>query len=147
MSDFNWEVIVPIIIALIAAIPGILSLWRGRKKENADTANVLVGTSLELLKEVKEKAEKAESDIVILKNNLAKEKEEHKIESMNQQSKIENLQAQVNKLSDQIKKYKKTQDLLIKGIKILIKQLEENKIKPDWDVDIKSLEIVEQGKL
>jgi predicted RNase H-like nuclease (RuvC/YqgF family) len=143
MTEFNWEILVPIIIALIAAIPGILSLLKGRKKESADTANVLVGTSLELLIEIKKKAAKAESDIKKLKDDLSQEIIRHEAESAQQQEKIDSLQVQIDHLNDQILKYKKTQNLLIRGIKILIKQLEENKIKPNWNIDVDGLEIIE----
>lgn len=147
MSDFNWNVIIPVVIALIAAIPGILSLWKGRKKENADAAGVLIGSSLALLKEVKEKGDKAELDIRELKKNLKEEKMKFEAESSKQQKEIGSLQTQVDQLNDQILRYRKTQGLLIRGIKILIKQLEENKINPNWNIDIDEFTIVEQEQL
>lgn len=52
MADY----ILPVVVALIAAVPGIAALVAGRSKNKADAASTLTGAALQMVNELQEQA-------------------------------------------------------------------------------------------
>jgi hypothetical protein len=92
-SEETIQLVIPILIALIAATPGILAYFRGRKKEDievlaiesgaektdADASNVVVLTALSLVEPMKKRLESLEKrdelrekELCIMKARMAR---------------------------------------------------------------------------
>ena len=54
--------------AMAGAIPGIIAWWLNRKKTKADTADVLVGTAMEMMENLKQRVKELEKEQAELKN-------------------------------------------------------------------------------
>lgn len=58
----DWkEIILPLLLAAIAASPGIISLWKGRSKEKAEAANVITDAAKDLVTEYRAKMDELEA--------------------------------------------------------------------------------------
>lgn len=59
----DWkEVVLPLLLAAIAAAPGILALFRGRHKERADAASSITDSASDLLKEYRTRIAEIEQE-------------------------------------------------------------------------------------
>lgn len=100
------DAIVPIILAVVAAAPGLIALAASRKKARADMADTLVGTAGGVVKILREQLEieiktREELSINVALLTSKVEESEHKIELY--QGQINELVVLVNLLTERIK--------------------------------------------
>lgn len=119
----NWaDIIPPLIVAIVAASPGIYAIWRGRQKEKADVAKIITEAAGQLVTEYKEKLDS-------LERLIAKQQEE-----------IRCLEFQVGKQTEQIGDQKERIEALekerleiLKGVRALTTQLKTLGETPVWE--------------
>ena len=108
---------------LVASIPGFIALWGSRKKTKADAADTLVGTSLDILEELrKQNKELREQN---------KELKTQNTELLKQGRDYDKLEEELNQANERI-------EYLISGIKTLIGQLRKRGINPEFVLPEKS---------
>lgn len=95
----NWaDIVPPIIVAIVAATPGIYAIWRGRQKDRADVAKIITEAAGELMEEYKEQLEslkvlvaQQQEEIRCLESQVGKQTKEIALQSVeikNQQKRI-----------------------------------------------------------
>lgn len=104
----------PIIVALMAAAPGIFAIIQQRRKENANTASVQVGVSLTLVQE--------------MQDQLRELKEEHAAARL----KIEQLENRTSTQAAQIAALQNEVNEWSEGASKLLKQIEDAEMIPVW---------------
>lgn len=68
----DWtEVILPILLAVIAAIPGIAALFKGRGKEKADITTAITDAAHDLMGEYRLKIEEYRKELEALEKKVA----------------------------------------------------------------------------
>lgn len=137
----NWAEITPqIILALIAATPGIIAIIRGRKKEKAEEEKIRADAAKAITEAAGAMLDEYREEVVSLKRLVAQQQEE-----------IRCLEAQVDKQTEkaaeqavEIKKQKERIDLLEKerreildGVRALNAQVRNLGQKPVWEPPLK----------
>ena len=111
----NWqEILLPLGLALIAAVPGVLAWQRQSRRDKADAASTLTGSALEMVQ-----AYKAE---------LAAVKAESEREMDRLRQRLQELEARVTKLELEKKE-------LITGASLLTNQIYGLRSRPIWSLD------------
>ena len=145
----DWkEVILPLLLAAIAAAPGVLALFRGRSKEKAEASRVITDAAKDLLAEYRVKMDEIEESY---RAKLAEVEEECKMriaatEAM-YQSKMDAVEAKVKEQSKvidcqerkiakqqiEIDRLKEEQDDFLEGVIALCAQIRRLGHDPVWE--------------
>ena len=72
--------------------------------------------------------------------------ETYRTESQETREEIRKLETKISKLETEIEKIKEQNILLVKGIAILLKQLEKLKVKPEWEPSNEEIALIEEIK-
>jgi len=123
------EVLLPLLLALIAATPGIISLWKGRKKEEADAAAVFTGAARELVEEYRAKIDEIEKTV---------EEQEAKIRCQDAKIDQQNvmIRRQQREMDDQAKRIyalEVERSEFIQGVSALCAQIRGLGHEPVWE--------------
>ena len=111
----NWEtILVPIVVALVAAVPGVLAWRRQAQKDKTDAVSTLTGSALEMVE-----AYKAE---------LAAVKAESEREMQKLRQRLQELEARVLRLETENKE-------LRTGAALLTNQIYGLRSAPIWSLE------------
>jgi chromosome segregation ATPase len=55
--NLDWQVIAPVIVALIASLPGLLTFVRQRRRERAEVTEVITDASVRLIEQMQRRIE------------------------------------------------------------------------------------------
>lgn len=123
------EVLLPLLLALIAATPGIISLWKGRKKEEADAAGAITGAARDLISEYRAKIDEIEAE---QEEQAAKIKcQEQKIDQ--QDVMIRRQQREIDAQAKRIYALEVERSELIRGVAALCAQIRGLGHEPVWE--------------
>lgn len=126
----NWaDIIPPIIMALIAASPGVYAIWRGRQKEKADVAKIITEAAGDLITEYKEKLDS-------LERLVAKQQEEIRcLESQvdKQTKEIARQSIEIKNQKDRIQVLETERSEILEGVWALTAQVRTLGQKPVWE--------------
>lgn len=126
----SWNDILPqIIVAIVAASPGIYAIWRGRQKEKADVAKVITEAAGDLVTEYKEKLES-------LEHLLAKQQEEIRClesEVGKQTKEIAQQAIEIESQKDRIRALEAERLEILEGVRSLTAQVRLLGQKPVWE--------------
>ena len=147
----DWkEVALPLLLAIIAASPGILALFRGRSKEKAEASQVITDAAKDLLAEYRIKMDEIEESY---RARLAEVEEECKMRIASTealyQSKMDEVEAKVKEQSEiigcqelkiakqqiEIDRLKEEQDDFLEGVIALCAQIRKLGHNPVWEPD------------
>ena len=125
----TWTEALPLLLAVIAAIPGILALLKGRSKERADAAATITGSALELLEEYKTQVEEIEKTV---------EQQAEKIRSQDrkiaqQDGELALQKFELEKQAASIELLKEERDEIMKGVTALCTQIRNLGHEPVWE--------------
>lgn len=126
----NWaDIIPPIIVAIIAATPGIYAIWRGRQKERADAAKVITEAASELVREYKEQLDS-------LERLVAKQQEEIRCLESQVDKQSQTIAAQslaIDKQKERIELLESERLEILEGVRTLTAQIRILGQKPKWE--------------
>lgn len=70
----DWkEAIIPLLLAAIAATPGILALFKGRGKEKADITTAITEAAQDMLDEYRKKIDEYRAELQLLEKKVAEQ--------------------------------------------------------------------------
>jgi hypothetical protein len=119
----SWtEVILPLILAIIAAAPGIIALFRGRQKEKADVAKAITEAAGELVEEYKDRLARIEGTIA---------KQADRIRC--QELKIERQAEKIAEQAERIMALELERDEFLNGVLSLCAQIRALGHNPVWE--------------
>ena len=106
----NWqEILLPLGLALIAAVPGVLAWQRQSRRDKADAASTLTGSALEMFRE-------SRAEVATLKAQIAE------------------LEAEVDQLKTDVDRLLKENRELHYGVRVLSNQVTDEGRIPIWDI-------------
>jgi uncharacterized coiled-coil DUF342 family protein len=112
----TWtDAILPLVLAVIAATPGILALLKGRSKDKADAASTITGAARQLLEEYRAKIDEIESTVA------------------EQETQIRCQQLELNEQLTRIKKLEHERGEIMKGVASLCTQIRNLGHEPVWE--------------
>lgn len=76
--NIDWQVITPIIIALIASLPGLLTFIRQRQRERAEVTEVITEASVRLIEQMQSRIESMSRRLEVVEGELEKARVELK---------------------------------------------------------------------
>ena len=126
----DWQaVILPIVLAIIAAVPGTISLFRGRQKERADVAKAITEAAGELVEDYQRKLSRLEEKLEQQAIQLAEQAEQIRC----QDTKIERQAAQLAEQAESIKVLERERGELLAGVLMLCAQIRKVGHEPVWE--------------
>lgn len=126
----NWQdILPPIIVAIVAASPGIYAIWRGRQKERADVAKIITEAAGDLVKEYKERLDSLERLVI------QQQEEIRCLESQvaNQTEKVAKQSVDIEKQQERIEALEKERLEILDGVRSLTAQVRTLGQKPVWE--------------
>jgi hypothetical protein len=102
----NWtELILPIVLAIIAASPGIVALFKGRSKEKADVAKAITEAAGELVEDLQNKIDRAErkcqEDIARLQQALDEQAQQISCQELKIKKQTRQIEIQADRIREQ----------------------------------------------
>lgn len=125
----TWTEILPLILAIIAAIPGIAALFRGRRKEKADVAKALSEAAGELVEGYQKKLERLEALVENQATQLADQAEKIRC----QERKIDEQAVELAKQAKSIRVLERERGKFLAGVLMLCAQIRELGHEPIWE--------------
>lgn len=126
----NWLDIAPqIILAIIAASPGIYVIWRGRHKEKAEIAEAITKAAGELVDDYQEKIKELKDELRALKVVVGHQKEELQQNSYELRKQDEEIKQAEQRITD----LELERDEYRRGISQLCSQLRSLGHEPVWE--------------
>lgn len=126
----TWQdIILPIVLAVIAASPGLVALLRGRKKEKADVAEAITRAAGELVEDYQKKLERIEKKLEEQAELIRCQ--ERKIDS--QAEKLARQGIKIDEQSDRIRDLELERDSILEGVMMLCTQINELGHAPVWE--------------
>lgn len=126
----NWSDIAPqIILAILAWIPGIYAIWRGRHKEKADIAKAIAEGAGELLEDYQQNLKEVKAELSALKLIVKSQEEElrqNKYELRKQDEELRMAEQRITDLETERDEYRR-------GISQLCAQLRGLGHTPVWE--------------
>ena len=123
----DWkEVILPLLLAAIAAAPGILALLKGRNKEKADVAATYIDSAKDLLEEYRAKIQEVEA-------SYRAKLEEIEATVADQAETIRCQERKIAKQQAEIEKMRAEQDEFLQGLTALCTQIRGLGHDPVWE--------------
>lgn len=126
----SWQdIILPILLAIIAASPGLVALLRGRKKEQADVAEAITRAAGELIEDYQKKLERIEG-------KLEEQAELIRCQAHQIESQSEQLARQDIKIEEQAKRIRDLElerDEILNGVMMLCTQIHDLGHAPVWE--------------
>jgi hypothetical protein len=115
----NWtEVALPILLAVIAAAPGILALLKGRSKDKADAASTITGAAKELIEEYRKKIDEIEEIVA------------------EQSAKMRCQELELREQEMRIKKLEQEREEIMEGVLALCTQIRTLGHDPVWEPEL-----------
>jgi chromosome segregation ATPase len=133
----NWtELILPIVLAIIAASPGVIALFRGRSKEKADVAKAITEAAGELIEDYQNRLERLEKLVGEQAEKILCQ--EAKISRQARQIDIQadRIREQADKIrgqADRIQALEAERDEFSQGVLSLCAQIRELGYEPVWE--------------
>lgn len=119
----NWtEVVLPILLAIIAATPGVVALLRGRSKEKADVATAITEAAGDLLGEYRTKIKEIEEKMRCQDRKIAQQSGELAL----QQIELDGQAVRIKDLEDE-------RDEMMEGVSRLCTQIRNLGHEPVWE--------------
>lgn len=119
----SWQEVAPqVLLAIVAALPGIYAIWRGRHKEKADVAKVITEAAGNLVEEYK-------SELESLKLLLAQQQEEIKCLEFQVERQTEKIALQ----SVRIDTLEAEREEVLAGVRALTAQIRKLGHDPVWE--------------
>jgi diaminopimelate decarboxylase len=129
----TWQdIILPIALAVIAASPGLVALFRGRKKEQADVAEAITRAAGELVKDYQKKLERIEKKLEEQAELIRCQ--EHKIDS--QAEKLARQGIKIDEQAARIRGLELERDDVLTGVMMLCTQIHDLGHDPVWEPDL-----------
>ena len=130
----NWtELILPIVLACIAAIPGIISLFKGRSKEKADVAAVYTDIAKEWAEEYRARLAEVEASYRAKLEEIEQTVKEQAELVRCQERKIESQAIKAARQQLEINKLKEEQEEFLEGVTALCAQIRSLGHEPVWE--------------
>ena len=130
----NWtEIILPIVLACIAAIPGIISLFKGRSKEKADVAAVYTDIAKEWAEEYRARLAEVEASHDAKMEEIERTVEEQAEVIRCQERKIEKQAIRAAQQQLEINQLKAEQEEFLEGVTSLCAQIRGLGHEPVWE--------------
>ena len=128
----TWTEALPLLLAVIAAIPGILALLRGRNKEKADVATAITRAAGELLDEYRTKIDEIEATVTEQAEKIRSQ--DRKIAQQSgelafQKFELEGQAVRIKDLEDE-------RDEIMEGVSALCTQIRNLGHEPVWEPEI-----------
>jgi len=121
----NWtELILPVVLAIIAASPGVVALFKGRRKEKADVAEAITRAAGELVEDYQQRLERLERIV-----------EEQAITIDGQAKQIKRQSQTIGEQADRINTLELERDKILTGVLALCQQIHELGQDPVWRPD------------
>jgi chromosome segregation ATPase len=150
----TWTEIAPLLLtviaAIIAAIPGTLALLKGRSKEKADAASTITGAASKLLEEYRLKADEIEEEyrakieeylikIDEIEAAMADQAEQIRCQDRRiakQDGELAFQQIELKKQEARIKDLEVERDEIMEGVKALCTQIRKLGHEPVWEPNL-----------
>lgn len=137
----DWkEVVLPLLLAAIAAAPGIAALFRGRHKERADVASSIMDSSSDLLKEYRTRISEIEqeyrgkiAEIEVVVADQAERLRCQEREMDRQASMIRRQQVEIEEQAKRIYALEVERSEFIQGVAALCAQIRGLGHEPVWE--------------
>lgn len=118
----TWEQAIPLIAAVLLSIPGIIGLFRGLRKERADTAQAITDAADKLIKQYVVRLDEVEETV---REQAAKIVEQDK-RSVERDKKIAEQDVEIAHLKSDRMRY-------LRGVKALCDQIKNLGLIPVWE--------------
>jgi hypothetical protein len=129
----TWQEIFPqLLLALIAASPGIYAIWRGAAKDKADVAKAITEAAGELVDEYKQQIAKIERTVVKLENSIIC----HELNIDKQATKIILQAEEIGRQAQRIRILELERTEVLRGIKELNAQIRKLGQEPVWEPQV-----------
>jgi hypothetical protein len=129
----TWQdIILPIVLAVIAASPGLVALFRGRKKEQADVAEAITRAAGELVEDYQKKLERIEKKLEDQAELIRCQ--ERKIES--QADKLARQGIKIDEQAARIRDLELERDEVLTGVMMLCTQIHDLGHDPVWEPEL-----------
>jgi septal ring factor EnvC (AmiA/AmiB activator) len=126
----NWQDLLPqILLAAIAAAPGLYAIFRGRHKDKADVAKAITEAAAQLVEQYKDKIEAIEKTI-------ARQEEKIRCQELTIERQAEKLARQAVQIQEQsarIMALEVEREDFLHGVSALCKQIREQGLHPVWE--------------
>ncbi len=103
----STENIITLIVALVAALPGIFAFWRQTRREKAEITKLVTEAASTMIEKLKTELKETEDELRLLKTELAVVRAENT-------------------------ELKTVHILWLRGIEILVRQIKDSKQAPLW---------------
>jgi beta-phosphoglucomutase-like phosphatase (HAD superfamily) len=135
-----WNDILPIVLAIIAATPGIVALFKGRSKEKADAAKIITESARDLLGEYRVKVDELEEEylakIAAIENTVAQQAEKIQVQGRliaQQAEEIDSQRLELGQQEARINVLEKERDEIMEGVQALCTQIRNLGHAPVWE--------------
>lgn len=125
MNDDTW---LPVILAFVATVPGILAYLNQRKKAPAETTDIYTGAAKKLLDTLGERLDKVTARMEGLEASLAKARDD--LDAAEEE--LAKTRAELHSLDNANKRLRNAVGLMLDGIRLLTAQLTEKGVTPAW---------------
>jgi diaminopimelate decarboxylase len=129
----TWQdIILPLALAVIAASPGLVALFRGRKKEQADVAEAITRAAGELVEDYQKKLERIEKKLEDQAELIRCQ--EQKIDS--QAEKLARQGIKIDEQAARIRGLELERDDVLTGVMMLCTQIHDLGHDPVWEPEL-----------
>jgi chromosome segregation ATPase len=146
-NKMTWTEALPLLLAVIAAIPGTLALLKGRNKEKADAATAITDSAKKLLAEYRLRAEEIEDEyrakiteylvkIKEIEDAIVKQAEQIRCQELQiaqQASEVAGQRVDLDECAARIKDLEEERDKILKGVARLCTQIRNLGHEPVWE--------------
>jgi hypothetical protein len=129
----TWQdIILPLALAVIAASPGLVALFRGRKKEQADVAEAITRAAGELVEDYQKKLERIEGKLEDQAELIRCQ--ERKIDS--QADRLARQGIKIDSQAARIRDLELERDEVLTGVMMLCTQIHDLGHDPVWEPEL-----------
>lgn len=118
---FPWNVVVPIVVALIAAVPGALAFIKQRRRSKAETADILTTAAERLVKGMESRIKALMDRVKCLEQEVDAVRADLRVAL----EKVADLESENRAQAEVVR-------VLLKGVKALTAQLVDAGMTPTW---------------
>ena len=129
----SWQdIVLPILLAVIAASPGLVALLRGRKKEQADVAEAITRAAGELVEDYQKKLDRIEKKLEDQAELIRCQ--ERKIEAQGDRLARQNIK--IEEQAGRIRSLELERDEILTGVMMLCTQIHDLGHDPVWEPEL-----------
>jgi hypothetical protein len=129
----SWQdIVLPILLAVIAASPGLVALLRGRRKEQADVAEAITRAAGELVEDYQKKLDRIEKKLEDQAELIRCQ--ERKIEAQGDRLARQNIK--IEEQAGRIRSLELERDEILTGVMMLCTQIHDLGHDPVWEPEL-----------